>query len=564
MAIAWAALVALSGGVTLNTGAGRLASRDPLRPLLAGAVLSAAAWGLLGSRESRRLLRTAAGARRGAVRAAVGVSIAAAIASAAWNTRAAGGSDSSCYVLQAEALARGRATLASSLAQPPPGATAAALAPGGFVPSPTPPHAAVPICAAGLAVVMVPAFLIDRDAVFYVVPLFAGLAVWCTFLLGRAMHDDITGVCAALLVACSPIFLYQAVQPMSDVPAAALWLAALVALGPSASSAPRQIVAGACASLAVLMRPNVALIVLPLLALLPGVTGWLRFGAATLPAAIAMAALNAARYGSPLASGYGSTDVLFSLAHLGPNLARYPAWLVQTETPLLTLAPLGAVLAYRGGQARFAAVATMGVVLTAATYLAYTVFNEWWYIRFLLPAVPVLLVFGVVAARWLAAWAVPRYEAAAIVLLSLVLGAWSLEVARERQVFNLAALESRFRLTGEYAARSFPDTAVVLAAQVSGSVRYFGRRDTINWDALAPGSLQQTVTWLGAQRRPVYLALEDQEVEAFRQRFAADGLGSLDWPPRVEVHAPVRVRLYAPEDRAIYLSRGRLDTQHIR
>ena len=39
-----------------------------------------------------------------------------------------------------------------------------------------------------------------------------------------------TGACAAvLLVACSPIFLYQAVQPMSDVPAAALWLAALVA-----------------------------------------------------------------------------------------------------------------------------------------------------------------------------------------------------------------------------------------------------------------------------------------------------------------------------------------------
>jgi hypothetical protein len=194
----------------------------------------------------------------------------------------------------------------------------------------------------------------------------------------------------------------------------------------------------------------------------------------------------------------------------------------------------------------------------------YTVFNEWWYIRFLLPAVPVLLVFGVMAARWLAAWVVPRYDAAAVALLSVVLGAWSLEVARERHVFHLAALESRFRLTGEHAARSLPENAVVLAAQVSGSVRYFGGRDTINWDALVPGSLQQTVTWLEAQRRPVYLALEDGEVDGFRQRFATDGLGSLDWPPRVEVHAPVRVRLYVPEDRALYLSRGRLETQHIR
>ena len=36
--------------------------------------------------------------------------------------------------------------------------------------------------------------------------------------------------CAALLMACSPIFLYQSVQPIGGVPAAALWLAALVAV----------------------------------------------------------------------------------------------------------------------------------------------------------------------------------------------------------------------------------------------------------------------------------------------------------------------------------------------
>ena len=77
---------------------------------------------------------------------------------------------------------------------------------------------------------MTPALLIHRGAPFLIVPACAALMVWCTFLLGRRLDDDVTGAASAVLLACSPIFLYQAVQPMSDVPAAALWLAALVAL----------------------------------------------------------------------------------------------------------------------------------------------------------------------------------------------------------------------------------------------------------------------------------------------------------------------------------------------
>src|SRR6187431_955876 len=54
-----------------------------------------------------------------------------------------------------------------------------------------------------------------------------------------------------------------------------------------------------------------------------------------------MLAINAARYGSPLASGYGSTDVLFAWAHVAPNLARYPRWLLETHTPFVLLAAAG-------------------------------------------------------------------------------------------------------------------------------------------------------------------------------------------------------------------------------
>ena len=125
-----------------------------------------------------------------------------------------------------------------------------------------------------------------------------------------------------------------------------------------------------------------------------------------------MAVLNAVRYGSPLASGYGGTDVLFSMAHVAPNLDRYSRWLVETHTPFVALALLAPVWMWRdGARARWAVAGGAAVILTAATYLAYTVFDDWWYIRFLLPALPVLLVLACVGWRCVASafrWKIPR------------------------------------------------------------------------------------------------------------------------------------------------------------
>src|SRR5437868_3010221 len=110
-------------------------------------------------------------------------------------------------------------------------------------------------------------------------------------------------------------------------------------------------------------------------------------------------ALNAARYGAPLASGYGDTGALFSLAHLGPNAARYPRWLLETHTPFLLLALAAPWTIGRGrGNRRLALVSLAGCALIGATYLAYTVFDDWWYTRFLLPAVPILIALSVAVA----------------------------------------------------------------------------------------------------------------------------------------------------------------------
>ena len=570
-------MTVLSGGFSAHVGAIALTSRDPLRPVLIAIVLTALGRALLRGPDFRIALRRVTGDRdRAPARIACAAAAAALIVSVAWNTRAVGGSDSSCYVLQAEAFADGELTLTDPLSRSLPGSTSAMFAPAGFVPSRIAPFAAVPICGPGLALIMSAVSVVGRGAVFLVVPAFAAAAVWITFVLGRRLDDSVTGATAAVLIATSPIFLYQSVQPMSDVPAAALWLAALALSGAREDVPRRQIAAGICASAAVLVRPNIALILLPLLFLLGGRAYpaearearwrvWLRFGLGAVPGLAVMAWLNATRYGSALASGYGSTDVLFSVAHVWPNLERYARWLFETETPFIAAAVLAPWWAARcrRASARLVIVLVSAVVLTLATYLAYTVFDDWWYTRFLLPALPPLFILSVAvclepARRHL------RGRAFAAIVIGVGLGAWHVHIARTRSVFDLQGLESRFAVTGKYVARALPANAVVLAVQQSGSVRYYAGRSTIAWDATPADALDRTIEALGRAGRPVFIILEDEEVPRFRARFVAERLGGLDWPPHAEVHAAVRVHVYDAADRDRHLGGGRVSTEHVR
>jgi hypothetical protein len=540
LATAWAFSVLLSGGLAL----GWLVSRDPVRPLIIGAMLAVTARVVSPLDFDATFARLAGRRERRPARIAAVAAAAVFVVATAWNTRAAGGSDSSCYVLQADAFAHGHAVLRHPLAGTIPDATPAMFAPAGFNPSPRDPFAAVPICAPGLALMMAVVRPFGKTAVFMVVPVCAALGVWLAFVFARRATDGVAGVAAACLLACSPIFLYQAVQPMSDVPAMLLWLAALTAT--ARGDRAGQIGGGACASLAVLVRPNLALAIVPFVWLFPDRRAWMRWVAGAVPGFAALAVLNAIRYGSPFATGYGSASDLFSAAHVASNLARYPRWFVETESPLAVLA-VAAPWATGGDRARrrLAMVALTSAALVAAPYFAYTVFDDWWYLRFMLPIVPVVLVYGVAVALG----GIPdAFRVAAAILLASVVGAWCVHVATTRHVFELQALESRFILTGRYA-RAQPVNAVFVAGQQSGSIRYYGDRPTLAWDAIPPAALDRTIAALARAGWTPLIVLEDAEEPLFRQRFAGQDAGRLDWAPSGAITALTRVRIYDPAAR---------------
>jgi hypothetical protein len=477
------------------------------------------------------------------------------IAGLHWGTFAVGGSDSYCYAHQAERWASGRLHVTEPLALSAPWPSAAeAFAPAGHIVSPTIRGSIAPICPAGLSLAMAVFQLAGgRDAIFLVVPVMGAWLVWSTFLVGRRINARV-GLCAALVTACSPVFLFQLMQPMSDVPAAAWWtLAVALVLG----DRRRDVVyAGLSSSAAILTRPNLLPlgIVLGLFLLLrPGRPLRHRsgdaaaFALACIPGCLGTAVIQQSFYGSPFGSGYGSLSALFSTAHIRPNVVRYARWLLETETPVALLALIAPVVVRPRARAWLL---VAFAVVNAACYLPYVVFEDWWYLRFLLPALPLIAVLMVATIDACAARLSRRTAAVVTAAVSLAIAGVLVYEARDRQVFRLAQLESRYVRGGDYVARRLPSNALVVTALESGSVRYYSGRPTLVWDVLDPAWLDRALVFVRAQGYEPFLLFERFEEQPFRERFTSSAIGMLDWPPMAEIAG--QVRIYRPGDRVRY------------
>src|SRR5712691_11378048 len=216
---------------------------------------------------------------------------------------AAGGADAYGYVSQASLWAQGRLVTPDPLAEIEP-VLGPAAAPLGYRLARTE-GAIVPIYPPGLPLAMALALKIaGPSAVYYVVPILGGIAVWLTYILGARLEGPITGTIAAVLFAFSPLFIFHTLEPMSDVPVTTWWLLAWVfAISPS-TWAPLG--AGLAVSAAVLTRPNLVPLAIVLVAVVganrPRLPRLALFAAGSIPGCLIVAAINAHLYGSPLAS----------------------------------------------------------------------------------------------------------------------------------------------------------------------------------------------------------------------------------------------------------------------
>jgi hypothetical protein len=537
-----ACIIAITGGFRTSIASLQISVQRP-------AMIAVAAWitVVLGARRmdhaflAPQLIRVRAWAARRATQIVLVVAACTALAALLLGAQVAAGADPYGYVSQSKLWTRGNPVqLQTALALEAPWPNAAsAFCPLGYRPSHVP-GVIAPTYAVGLPLQMAAStFVLGPRGVWVVVPLLGGLVVFLAYRFACGIGSSPAWAAAsAILVAASPVFLFQLLQPMSDVPVAAWWLFSLVA----ALDAPvwAALGSGLCASMAILTRPNLVPLVVPVAAYLwwrhrasrrsaPRIAAFL---AGIVPGVALTAAANTVFYGSPATSGYGRLNDIYRASYLVENLTRYPGWLIQTHTLFIAAALLPLLIvpfkwddaSGRAGQLIGHASFIWAFALALfACYVFYLPFDHWTYLRFLLPAIPVLLVLATTSVEILTVRLSIASRAAIALAIIMVLPLSFINFAVRGDAFALKRLFiDRYVTAAARIATETPTHAVVICLLQSGSLNLYSDRLTVRYDLIPAEWLGRAIGYLERKGREPYVALEKTEVAGFVERFGAE------------------------------------------
>lgn len=545
---AWTLRLITGGGFSVVLNGHLVRSNDPWKPFV-WAVGAAVAFALTGggpatARVSRRIaaaLTRVPGLSRVVSARGTAVALAASVTviGIAYMSTVASGADGSGYVSQADRWIHGRLKPPQPWVGDVPWPHAQwTFSPLGYKPvEDGPPFSQAPTYAPGLPLMMAGAKIIGgQAALFLVVPLCGGILVLATFGIARRLRGPACGVIAAWLVATSPIVIWMLIFPMSDVPVGAAWTTAFLVM--LSDGIVPALSAGLLAALAILIRPNLFFLA-PIMGIWflirrgtgPTATPWSRrardllwFMVGVAPGPIFIALLFKYLFGSPTESGYGRFSDMLAAANVWPNLRLYFHWAMDVQR-IFTIVGLAGVVApfliWPKGEARRAATVLSLVFLgITAEYAFYIVFDDWTFLRFFVPAWPILAVgaAGLVMTVWERLPAAPRLAAAAALV---VLGATGVRTARDRFAFELWHGNRRYTAAAMLLARLSPPNSVAFSMEDSGSIRYYSGRLPLRWDEMPEDWLDRSVDWLTASGVHTYAVLDEaaDEVGRFRDHF---------------------------------------------
>lgn len=441
---------------------------------------------------------------------------------------AAGGSDSSGYLNGARLLARGRVT------EPVRGLErlnlpvddAPLFIPLGYRPGPRP-GTMSPSYPPGLSLHMAAAAAVGgwSRAPFYTSPV-AGLAcLVLVFFLGRELGlPRGLAIAGSMLLGFTPIFVFEEVVAMSDVPATAWALAAVLAALRARRTPSLAALAGAAFGIGVLVRPMNALLLPALLLALPARTkSWGLFVLGGIPFAAFLLLYNDAAFGGPFVTGYGGLLAgALAWSNFPPRAVYYALWLARTISPLLLLGWVA--FAFDGKVAlRDRALLFVWFAAFFLFYGFYTVYDAWWYTRFLLPGLPAVILGALLLLRDALGLAepssgrrVPLRVAAAVVLILAVL-AVEVRFLDKEKVHKIYKGERVYPDACEMARRRLPGNAIVLAMQLSGALHYYTDLTYVMWNALDGPRLAQLTASTESRGHRWYALLAPFEQEEVRK-----------------------------------------------
>ncbi len=558
----WALWIGVLGGFDLTIGRLHFTSHDPWRSAI-GALAALALFVAAKGRASHVRAWIGAADRVDDRLIAAGLAVAVCATGIAFASTVAGGADAYGYVSEADGWISGSLKQPQDWARQAPWPSSRwSFSPLGYRPGDTDEDAwsIVPIYSPGLPLLMAGAKMVGgQEGMFWVVPILGGLLVLGTFGIGRRLGASRAGLIGAFLVATSPAVLFMLVAPMTDVAVAGAWIVAFYFL--LAESLPSALLAGLAAGLAALIRPNVAFEVgvLGLWYLLRAwrASEWRReigraclFALGAAPGLAAIVAINTYLYGSPLLSGYGSFADQFVA---GEHRAEREALSDPGSSTRIRLSPWpdccrsscrSGASGRRQRTAPPSSSSGCSCALLVVEFLAYLVFDVWWYLRFVIPCIPFVML-GLGALVMAAVRGRPPVVGAVLAMAVLALGVRDLRVAAAENTFDIWRDERRYVAAAQLTRRLTEPTSVIYTMQHSGSMRYYGGRLTVRYDLIDDDWLDRSVAWFVSRGVHPYLLLEDWEVDPFKRHFAgAERLAVLSTSPLFSYEGGAKLSLY--------------------
>lgn len=439
-------------------------------------------------------------------------------------TSVAGGSDSSGYLNAAQLLAHGQLTAPQRDFAGFTFSSPTQLQPLGFIAEPARARL-VPTYPLGL-----PAHLAATSLLFgwTAGPILVGVgATLAAMLLIYAIARELQlawplAATTAVIFGVFPVTIFIAIQPLSDVLATTWILAAVYAALRARTSLGWAAVAGAALAVAVWVRPTNVLL-LPALAVLLA-TGWRPLAAAALgglPGALLLVATNIHLFGSPWQMGYGSIFEAFAAAYFSPTLLHFVKWL-GALMPGLCLALAAICFGLPRLTRREGLTLALWFFVPVIFYTFYEVSGQvWWCLRFILPAVPALI---------LAAFATLDHFLAAhrrtVSVTAAAFAVWAIGLSvlwnREFHTLLTKTYEQAYAEVGTWSRTHLPANTVILTNADSGSLYYYTPFPILRWDQVSVAEFSAQAAHLARAGRPLHLVIfVSEESLALNERVPA-------------------------------------------
>ena len=430
----------------------------------------------------------------------------------------AAGADSSGYMHSGRLLAAGRLT--TPMRTIPELAVSRALhtTPLGFL-SHESPDRLEPTYPVGLPLHLAAAYLVfgpERGTLFVVVgSAVAGLVLF--FLLARELGvSDLLAAAGAVALGFFPIYLFTSFLPLSDTVATAWSITAYLSALRTRRAWGWSVLCGVACGCAVLVRPSCLIGFLPLPLILWGGRNFLGAALGGLPFGLWQLFYQRHLYGAALESGYGPIFSAFQWECFRPSMANVLTWLPRL-LPVSWLAFLLAPWLPWRERGRELAALYLWFLALLFFYAYYDISQQaWWYLRFLLPGIPALVVLALVgldrlitrrAGRW--AWAFTLVAAGAVAWdPRTVFRRWEPEI----HVMLLKPYQQLYLDVPAWTRAHCPPGSAIACLTLSGSIYYYTDFAVLRWDQFEAPQFARYAAALRASGRPLFAALLRDEV----------------------------------------------------